>query len=188
MFLVRRPSRRDIDRFLEESRSLPLSYDPVGIATRNPAGFTIDEHTNIVGHGDAAFTRATAALVAWQHFELGWVELFPKNASIDPGTVVAVLVSHLGFWSLNGCRVVYPCDAEPRQFGFAYGTLANHAETGEEIFKVSMNAETGSVAYSIRAASRPRAALARLGYPMTRTLQGRFRRDSARAMARAIGS
>jgi uncharacterized protein (UPF0548 family) len=186
MFLVRRPSSRDLDRFLEESR-LPLSYDPVGIATRNPAGFTLDEHTVLVGHGDGAFARASAALVAWKHFELGWVELFPKNAPIDPGTVVAVSVSHLGFWSLNGCRIVYSCNAKAHEFGFAYGTLANHAEAGEEIFKVSMNTETGSVAYSIRAASRPRAALARLGYPITRALQARFRHDSGRAMARAIG-
>ena len=187
MFVMRRPSSQDIERFLTASRSLPLSYEPVGIATQNPPGFRIDEHSAIVGYGDAAFERAKAALTRWKHFELGWVELFPKNAPIGPGSVVAVLVSHLGFWSLNGCRVVYAIGAEDqREFGFAYGTLSNHAEAGEEIFKVSVNTETGAVAYSIRAASRPRAALAQLGYPLTRALQARFRHDSARAVARAI--
>jgi uncharacterized protein (UPF0548 family) len=73
-----------------------------------------------------------------------------------------------------------------REFGFAYGTLTNHAETGEEIFKVSLRPGTGEVSYVIRAASRPRALLARLGYPVTRSLQARFRRDSAAAIARAI--
>jgi uncharacterized protein (UPF0548 family) len=167
MFVMRRPSSQDIERFLTASRSLPLSYDPVGIATQNPPGFRIDEHSAIVGYGDAAFERAKAALTRWKHFELGWVELFPKNAPIGPGSVVVVLVSHLGFWSLNGCRVVYAIGADQREFGFA-------------------NTETGAVAYSIRAASRPRAALAQLGYPLTRALQARFRHDSARAVARAI--
>ncbi len=71
-------------------------------------------------------------------------------------------------------------------FGFAYGTLTNHAEMGEEIFQVSISPESGEVSYSIRAASKPRAALARIGYPITRLLQARFRRESIAAMQRAI--
>ena len=59
---------------------------------------------------------------------------------------------------MNGCRVVYEIAGD----------------------------ETGEVLYVIRAASRPRALLARLGYPVTRSLQARFRRDSAAAIARAI--
>ncbi len=134
-----------------------------------------------------AFERAKVALTAWKHFELGWVEVFPALAGISPGTVVAVLVRHLGFWSMNGCRVVYSIAGDdPREFGFAYGTLPNHAECGEESFKVSLRPDTGEVSYVIRAASRPRALLARLGYPVTRSFQARFRRDSAAALARAI--
>jgi uncharacterized protein (UPF0548 family) len=100
--------------------------------------------------------------------------------------VVAVLVRHLGFWSLNACRVLErigkPGDTT---FGFSYGTLMNHAECGEEMFQVSLEPQTGAVSYSIRAVSRPRALLARLGYPVTRSFQARFRRDSAAAMTRA---
>ena len=187
MFLVRRPSISDVERFLSESQALPLSYERIGIAKQNPSGFRVDEYNSIVGHGAAALERAKAALRAWKHFELGWLEVVPKNAPVAPGTVVAVLVSHLGFWSLNGCRVVYLLGAEnPREFGFAYGTLSNHAEAGEEIFKVSLSEETGAVTYQIRAVSRPRALLARVGHPVARTLQARFRRDSARALAGAI--
>jgi hypothetical protein len=76
--------------------------------------------------------------------DLGWVETFPGHAPVGAGTVVAVLIRHLGFWSLNGARVVY----------------------------------------RLRAASRPRAALARLGKPIVRALQARFRRDSLAAMTR----
>jgi uncharacterized protein (UPF0548 family) len=80
-------------------------------------------------------------------------------------------------------------DDEPdRRFGFAYGTLSNHAELGEEIFEVALNPETGDVTYRIHAASRPRAILARVGYPIARLFQARFRRDSAEAMKRATTS
>ena len=187
MFLFRRPLAQDVERCMAASRELPLSYDPIGLAKQARPGFNVDEQITIVGSGEAAFVRATAALIEWRHFELGWVELFPKRASIAPGSVVVVSVRHLGFWSLNGCRVVYsvgiPGDSK---FGFAYGTLANHAESGEEIFQVSFRPETGEVSYLIRAVSQPRAALARLGYPVARSLQARFRRDSARALRSAI--
>ena len=188
MFLTRRPSQLELDEFVNQSRNLPLSYDPVGIAKQSPNGFNIDQSSAVIGQGDQAFERAKTALAAWRHFELGWVELFPHGASIEPGSVVAVLVRHLGFWSLNGCRVVYRVGDQQtgRNFGFAYGTLTNHAERGEEIFEVALTPGTEEVVYRIRAVSKPRALLARIGYPFTRILQARFRRDSIAALRRTI--
>jgi len=187
MFLSRRPSAADIERFIQESRDLPLSYGPAGLARSGRQGFGLDEQVAPIGNGRQVFQRATAALSEWRHFDLGWVTLFPRGATIAPRTVVAVLVQHLGFWSLNACRVLeqfgQPGDVN---FGFSYGTLINHAECGEEIFQVSLEPRTETVFYSIRAVSRPRALLARLGYPLTRSFQARFRRDSAAAMRRAV--
>jgi uncharacterized protein (UPF0548 family) len=190
MFLTHRPSQRELEEFIDQSRRLPLSYEQVGIAKQSPAGFSVDEASAVVGKGKQVFERATSALSEWRHFELGWVELFPRGAAIEPGTVVAVLVHHLGFWSLNGCRVVYSLgDAQTgANFGFAYGTLANHAELGEELFEVLLEPESEDVVYRIRAVSKPRAALARIGYPITRVFQERFRRDSIRALQRGVGS
>jgi uncharacterized protein (UPF0548 family) len=188
MFLLARPSRRDIDAFVAASRDVPLSYGPVGLAREraNP-GWNADEHEAVIGTGEEAFRRATRALMAWRHFDLGWTELFPRSASIESGSVVAVLVHHLGFWSLNGCRVVYGVgDAGASEFGFAYGTLMNHAECGEEIFAVRRDPHSGRVSYSIRAVSRPNAALAKLGHPIARRLQARFRAGSADAMKQAV--
>jgi uncharacterized protein (UPF0548 family) len=188
MFLARRPSRQAIERFIETSKTLPLSYREVGMAEDSPAGYYLDEALVGIGWGPTDFERAKAALAAWTHFDLGWVELFPRSASIEPTSVVAVLVRHLGFWSLNGCRVLYGLGdrhAGPR-FGFAYGTLANHAEQGEELFEVSLRPGSADVLYRIRAASKPRAPLARVGFPIARALQARFRRDSAEAMRRAV--
>jgi uncharacterized protein (UPF0548 family) len=189
MFFARRPSLQAIERFGARAPELPLSYGPIGIAQdpseANTDGYDIDGIVVRVGNGPEGFDRAKAALASWKHFDLGWVEVFPKNASLDPGTVVTVLVRHLGFWSLNGCRVVYGLGDNVSRFGFAYGTLVSHAESGEEIFEVQLHPESDEVTYRIRAVSRPRAVLARFGYPMVRALQARFRRDSAEAMRRA---
>ena len=186
MFLTHRPTKSEIDKFIDQSSTLPLSYHPVGLAKESPPGFNADLAGGIVGRGASALARARRALKEWRHFELGWVELFPHGAPTEPGTVVAVLVRHLGFWSLNGCRVVYKFgDDDVSRFGFAYGTLTNHAEMGEESFEVSMT-DSEEVTYRIRAVSKPRAVLARIGYPYARISQSRFRRDSIAAMKRAL--
>jgi uncharacterized protein (UPF0548 family) len=186
MFLARRPSREAIERFVRDSHELPLSYDQIGIVNSETPGRAIDEAIVTIGRGKGDFERARDALVAWKHFDIGWVEAFPRHAPVAAGTIVAVLIHHFGFWSLNGCRVLYNVGSgDDSQFGFAYGTLANHAESGEELFDVFRDPESDEVRYRIRATSEPQATLARIGQPIVRALQARFRRDSAAAMARA---
>lgn len=101
---------------------------------------------------------------------------------------MAVLARHYGFWSLNASRVVYVVDdrGAHSKYGFAYGTLAEHAETGEERFTVELRPEDETVWYEIYAFSRPNG-LARVGYPLSRRLQKQFARDSKAAMLRAAG-
>ena len=190
MFLLSRPSDDEIEQYLKDSQSLPLSYEPSLLAKEIPSGFKIDEARGVLGYGKPAFALARRALSEWRHFDLGWVDLFPRNAPIEPGTVVAVLISHVGIWSLNGCRVLYLTgDGESGgKFGFAYGTLTNHGEIGEELFEVSINSESEAVSYKIRAVSKPGAVLARIGYPVVRVLQARFRKDSIAAMQLAVKS
>ena len=72
------------------------------------------------------------------------------------------------------------------RFGFAYGTLPGHVEMGEELFLVEWDRVTDAVTYSILAFSRPRHPLARIGRPLVRRLQRRFREDSAAAMLRYV--
>ena len=47
-----------------------------------------------------------------------------------------LLARALGLWVLNACRIVYVIeeDGPLRRFAFAYGTLPEHAESGEERF------------------------------------------------------
>ena len=187
MFLARCPTRNVIDRFIRESQDLPLSYGPVGIVRTRTAGQDLDQLAVAVGHGQADFERARAALLAWKQFDIGWVETFPRHAPVAVGTIVAVLIRHLGFWSLNGCRVLYSVGStgDVARFGFAYGTLTNHAESGEELFEVFIDPGTEEVVYRIRATSWPQATLARVGQPIVRVLQKRFREQSAAAMKHA---
>jgi uncharacterized protein (UPF0548 family) len=118
-------------------------------------------------------------------FDLKWVSIFPRTTVIQPGAVVAVVVAHFGFWSVNLARVVY-VDGEDEMFRFAYGTLGEHAESGEERFTVSLD-QSGEVWYDVLAFSRPCHALARIGYPLSRMLQKRFARDSMAAVQRHAG-
>jgi uncharacterized protein (UPF0548 family) len=81
---------------------------------------------------------------------------------------------------------VYVVD-EPRRFGFAYGTLREHVERGEERFLVEHRPDDG-VWYDLFAFSTPQHVLARLASPIGRALQRRFAHDSMAAMQRATKS
>lgn len=184
-----RPPPQTVRAFLDAQSGLAFTYPAVGAtATAPPAGYVVD-HTRVrVGEGERAFEAARAALRCWDHFRLGWVEAIPAEDAIRAGAVVAVVARTLGVWWLNACRVVYVLDddqADVRRWGFAYGTLPGHAESGEERFLVEWDRRGGGVWYDILAFSRPRHALARLGYPLARRFQRRFARDSAEAMVRA---
>jgi uncharacterized protein (UPF0548 family) len=190
MFLLHRPSASAIRRFLDASRELPLSYDPPGLLDRPIAAGHLDEQLVTIGRGRRDFERARQALTEWRHFDIGWVQAFPDRPSLEAGVVVAVLIRHLGFWSLNGARVLPgPADDRTSQsFGYAYGALTNHAESGEERFDVRLDPSTGDVTFGIRAVSWPQSLLSWIGQPIVRQLQAQFRRDSAAAMAAAVGT
>ena len=177
-----KPSAADVDAFLAAQADQPFSYPAVGsTATTPPPGYTVD-HTRVrLGSGRTVFQAATASLGRWDQFRLGWVQAVPTVSPIRVGTTVAVLARVLGLWWLNACRIVYVVDEDDR-FGFAYGTLPGHAESGEERFLIEWDRTDDSVWYDLLAFSRPRHPLARLGYPFTRRTQRRFARDSATAV------
>lgn len=191
MFSLTRPSDAKVRDFLERQNSSQLSYPQVG-ETRNsgsPTGYVVDHNRIQLGSGAEVFERAKRSLQAWKMFALPWVQLCWSNAPIVENTNVAVLISHFGFWSLNGARIVYVIDdsTECKRFGFAYGTLSDHSESGEERFSVELSSQDGGVWYDLFAFSRPNG-VARLAYPLTRTLQKRFAEDSKSAMKRAVES
>jgi uncharacterized protein (UPF0548 family) len=184
LFTFRRPSAEQLRSILEQNRDAVFSYSYVGCSRSEllPSGYNIDHREIRLGAGQATFGAAKLALRKWKMFEMDWLRLFPKDAEIRAGALVAVVPSHLGFSSINLCRVVYVDESE-FSYAFAYGTLGEHAEMGEERFTVSWNREDDSVSYEILAFSKPRAVLARIGYPFGRALQRRFAEASLIAMA-----
>jgi len=166
---------------VERNKDAPFSYAAVG-ATRDaplPAGYKVDRNRVRLGSGQEVFERAKLALQSWTMFDLEWVSIFPLDTKIRPGAVVAVVVSHFGFWSVNVSRIVFV----ENPGSFAYGTLDEHAESGEEKFTVRWDQSDNSVWYDVLAFSKPNHALARIGYPLSRMLQKRFARDSMAALA-----
>ncbi len=188
---LRRPSDMAVRDFLVAQAKFDFTYPEVGAtASLPPNGYQVD-HTRIkLGEGEEVFTRAKAALGRWEQFRLGWVEAWPPETPIQPGEVVAVVARRVGVWWLSACRVVYVVDdpGSVSRYGFAYGTLPDHAGSGEERFLVEWDRASGEVWYDILAFSRPHVFLTRLGYPYMRRVQKRFGRESAAAMVRAVGN
>jgi len=187
VFIFRAPSDTLIRAFIAEQAGLGFTYSAVGAtASVAPPGFQSDHSRFRLGDGEQVFQKAKTAVQRWKQFDLGWARAWPDDTPIELDRTVAIVSHPIGPWVLCSARIVYVVD-EPRRFGFAYGTLPGHVECGEERFLVEWD-ENGSVWYDIRAFSRPRHILAKIGYPYVRRLQKRFARDSGTAMRRAIAA
>ena len=187
MLFLSRPNRNAITAFLSAQQSQTFSYADVGYSRQQtPKGYVADHNRIELGKGVEAFERAKRAVRNWKMFDMPWINLCWPDTPVVPGSGVAVLISHLGFWSLNACRIVYVIDEHDssEKYGFAYGTLPDHGERGEERFTVEFKSDQ-TVWYDLYAFSRPNM-LARLAYPYTRLLQKRFARDSKAAMQKAV--
>lgn len=186
MFLLRKPNEERIRQFISSQKDQPFSSNADIAARHAPAGYVKDHNRIRLGDGADSFQRAVEAVERWEMFNIGWLVLCWPDAPIEIGATVAVLADLRCFWSLNACRIarVFDEEGEIRRFGFAYGTLPEHVERGQESFVVEWNRNDDSVWYDLSAYSRPNQLLAKLGYPVTRALQKRFARDSMRAMLR----
>lgn len=191
MLSLRKPSAEAVRRFLTAQRELPFTYDAVGATAGSPpAGYVVDRTRVQLGEGERVFLSASEAFRRWEQFNLGWVKAGPSRAPIRDGEVIAVMGRAIGIWWINACRVVYAISEQGpvSRFGFAYGTLPGHVESGEERFLVEWDRSSNIVWYDIVAFSRPNHLLSRVGYPIVRRLQKRFGRDSATSMLRAVRS
>jgi uncharacterized protein (UPF0548 family) len=191
MFLLQRPSLETITTFIQSQSQTEFTYAELG-ATRNGQacpGYQLDHNRIRLGAGAACYQQAISAIKQWQMFKLGWVELYQPHTPIIVGKTLGVLINHFSFWSLNATRIVYILDEENQpisKYGFAYGTLPEHGEKGEERFMVEWHKDDDSVWYDLLALSQPNHILAKWGYPVTRYLQKCFARDSKAAMYRAV--
>ena len=191
MFLISEPNEKSIAQFIKEQQNTAFSYSEIGLSRNSnaPEGYNIDHNRIKIGIGEDDYRQAIKAVGNWKMFDLNWVKLYPNTTPIKIGETVAIIVKHFGFWSLNAARIVYvfeETDAEIEKYGFAYGTLTEHGERGEERFSVEFHKKDESVWYDLFAFSQPEHFLAKLGYPFSRMLQKQFASESKQAMKRVI--
>lgn len=189
MVTISRPSEFTLRKFLQKQARAGFSYSQVN-HTQKPEpvkGFNNDRSRILLGHGQSVYDAACKALRRWGMFPSGWAWIEPRDVPIQTGQTLAIVANIFGVHWLNACRIVYTLDGSgaERRFGFAYGTLPDHVETGEERFSVEW-LDDDSVWYDLKAFSHPRLWVVWLGYPLARLLQKRFVRESLAKMKRAI--
>jgi len=187
LFRITEPSEQDAVEFVSGQRELPFTYDEVGATNTTPptTGYNVDHNRIQIGTGEAVYKKGVDALKNWRHFDLGWVTIVPRGVAVEVGATVAVKARAFGTWSLNASRVVYTIE-ESRRFGFAYGTLPDHVECGEERFLIEWRSDD-SVWYDILAFSHPKHPLVRLNKPLARRLQKQFADDSLNKIREICG-
>lgn len=193
MFFLLKPTTKEIEDLIKSQSESPFSYENVG-ATKNqnaPEGFPINHQRKKLGNGKKIFKKAVEAMDLWQMYALDWTQVKPENVPIKEGEIVVTMINHLGFWSLNPCRIIYLIDEkndEFQKFGFAFGTLPAHSEKGEEQFQIEWNKKTDEVFYKIYAFAKPHNPLAKIAFPYVSYLQKGFAADSCKAMLNFVNS
>jgi uncharacterized protein (UPF0548 family) len=189
------PGDETIKEWIQGLQTAPLTYPAHESGV--PAGYRRDEIRCRLGFGGNVWTRACQGIRDWQMFPREMTTLRPASVPIAVDQVVSVSFRVGPLLTINPARIVEVVDSSAPQathnnaataadgvdrFGFAYGTLPGHIESGRELFLVEWNHADDSVWYSIDVFSRPAFWLIWLGYPYARWQQTRFRRLSAAAM------
>jgi uncharacterized protein (UPF0548 family) len=195
MIMFRPISPQQLVDYHSRVTELPWSYPQIGATRRQPpAGYDHDVSEVDLGKGEAVYRAACDGLRQWAMFPRTIAHVYPRPAEIKPGQVVAVGLETPLVNAIGACRIVYRIDESVEsirskstavpyraRFGFAYGTLTEHVECGEELFLVTWHRDD-RVTYRLECFSRPQHWFARLGYVYARWQQRRFRALSGRAM------
>ncbi len=191
MFSPFPPADETVRVLVSTQKKLPFSYPDPGatLLEKVPEGFRLLHRRVRLGSGAATFSRARYAIRSWRMFRMRWVRLYWLDVQPEVGAVVIVAARGAGLWTLNACRVVYTVDqpGPVETYGFAYGTLPEHIERGEERFLVQWDHSDDSVWYDLMSFSRPAHPLARVGGPLVRRFQRRFATASMATMEAACG-
>jgi uncharacterized protein (UPF0548 family) len=93
MLSLRKPNQAVIVRWLKQQHQRDLNYPEVG-ATREelPAsGYTIDRYSVQLGHGEATYQRAVAAIRGLHMWDFDWVQICWPTTPVEVGAVLATL-------------------------------------------------------------------------------------------------
>ena len=187
MLRLRRPSRSDLEAVVAAQRDAALTYTAVGgtLSGTVPRGYRFERYERTVGHGEGGFLTAVDRLRGWDVHRRAGIDVVLSEPGVSEWATVALAAPLPVGYAVAACRVVVVVD-EPRRAGFAYGTLPEHPESGEELFLVEHLAND-DVVFRIAVFSRPHQLLARLGSPIARSLQRRATNAYLDAMGSALG-
>lgn len=156
---------------LSDLAALPFTYGEVGAtAGPLPPGYHHLYKTAVIGTSRQRFEDAAAAGMRWGMLRGASGRLKVRvTASSEVAQVGSEVIVGIGPIQAP-CRVVYVVD-EPDRRGFAYGSLAGHAESGEELFAVRYDPARDEVLAEVTAFSRHATWWSRLGSPVTSLVQ-----------------
>jgi uncharacterized protein (UPF0548 family) len=183
MFSLHRPSSDELAQVVARQADCELSYAEHGATdAAMPAGYQHDHwEADLGSFDDATFDRLAAALARWQVQRGAGLTVYPADA-VRPGLTFAFCFRLSAVYVTAAARVVY-VTSEPGRRGFAYGTLPQHPEQGEEAFHVVRDGSR--IVFRVTAFSRPGHPLVRLGAPMGRLIQLRMNKAYLLAMRQA---
>ena len=178
-------SPTQLEALIAMARSASPTYQEIG-ASRDgllPPGYHHVRMEERIGDADA-FERAVTGLRTWAAHDGAGLRVYPKDPVAPDATVVAVT-------SIGPMRIAAPCRIvavfkEPNAFGFSYGTLPGHPESGEESFVLERRSD--ATYFMVRAFSRPVDPLARLSGPIGRAVQRSVTRRYLSALGRFVES
>jgi uncharacterized protein (UPF0548 family) len=168
-----------------KARKDELTYDHPGSTLREPArpGARVQAVTLDAG-GD--LDAGAATLRRWAtHAGIG-AHLYPPGVEPTEGETVLVVVPFGPVEMVVPNRIVTVVD-EPDRFGFAYGTLPGHQESGEELFLAHRTAP-GRLRLEVRIDARPATTLTRVAAPIVARVQHVAARRYLAAWATAIAA
>lgn len=181
---LRRPDESGLAELLARCSDAALTYAPLGGSLNGVVPAGLHRHRWSIPLPDSAFERAKEAISAWRVHRGAGLSVI-ADGPIAVGTNIAMSAPlPLGFVDVT-CRVVAVVDEE-RRYGFAYGTLPVHPETGEEAFIVVR--DNDGLRFEVRAVSAPRHPIARLVQPLANRLQDSAVRRYLSAMTKLVAT
>jgi uncharacterized protein (UPF0548 family) len=164
------------------------TYDQLGatLSRSTPLDYRRDQYSVLLGHGDETFRRAITGLKTWNAHRQVRLRVLPAPSPLNEGTttIAAIGLRHLSL--AVPCRIIRVID-EPSRCGFAYATLPDHPEQGEECFIITLT-DDGDVTFEILAFSRPANAVVRSSGPLARAVQVHATKGYLRSLSRFIGA
>ena len=183
MVRLGRPSDAQLRRVLSRAGDDALTYVEVGATSseRLPGSYHHVRAERVLGHGDAVFAKAAAALRGWEPQKGSGLSVV-ADGPVASGTTVAMAAPLPVGFAIATCRIIYVEEGADR-FAWAYGTLPVHPESGEERFEITRSGD--AVVFRVTAFSRPQQLLARIASPIARVLQSKATKRYLVAMGRA---